>query len=202
MSDSLETTITLVKLAKDGDADALNSLFQKYLERVHYLVRLRLGKGLRKHLESQDIVQEAMIRGLKGFDRFEMQHEGAFLHWLSKLVENVIRDKADFFNAAKRSVLEDIPLEGDEESSSDALARVPGKDPTPSTVLIRDEQLLKLEKALEQISDEYREVVLQREIEDLSFKEIGENMKRSEDAARMLYVRAKAELLKTLQAMA
>mgnify|MGYP001606283094 CR=1 FL=1 len=200
MSDSLETTITLVRRAKDGDAEALNSLFQKYLERVHYLVRLRLGKGLRRYLESQDIVQEAMIRGLKGFDRFEMQHEGAFLHWLSKLVENVIRDKADFFNAAKRSVSEDLPLENNDESSIDALARLPGNDPTPSTVLIRDEQLLKLENALEQLSEDYREAVLQREIEDLSFKEIGENMNRSEDAARMLYVRAKAELVKVLQA--
>lgn len=199
MNDPLDTTVALVRRSKEGDSEALNLLFKKYLERVHYLVRLRIGKGLRGHLESQDIVQEAMIRGLKAFDKFEMRHEGAFLHWLSKLVENVIRDKADYLNAAKRSVSAESPLEDDrEDDAASMLSKIRGADPTPSTILVRDEQLVRLERALEKLTDEHREVILQREIENLSFKEIGENMTRSEDASRMLYVRAKTDLARLL----
>lgn len=186
MADSL----ALIRKAKSGDDEALDALFKRYSARVLHAARLRLGPGLRGKLESQDVVQEAFVRAVKGFDRFEVRHEGAFLHWLGRLVTNVIKDRADYFGAAKRSAehvdAADLPLAS--------------QDPTPSRRAEADEEVERLMRALDRLPEEDREVIVQRDVEELPFAEIGRLCSRTEDAARMRYVRAKARLAELLQA--
>lgn len=158
------------------------------------LVRLRLGTGLRAKLESQDVYQEAFIRAFKGLDGFEERHEGAFLHWMAKLVENVIRDKKDFFAAAKRASPLEVPLEPRDASEAGGFAPPAGGDPTPSRWLASAEEFDRLLTALDGLPQESRDAFVLREIDGLPFAEIGRLGGRSEDAARMLYVRAKSKL--------
>lgn len=199
MENLLENTVNLVIQAQKGDKAALNNLFERYYERILFVVRLRLGYQLRQHLESGDILQEALKRGLMGFSEFRMTQEGAFMHWLSKLVENSIRDKADYFAAKKRSVLDQVPLEDQGTGESLALGeRLPGPDLTPSTLLVQGEEMKRLERALAELKVEHREIILQRDLEGLPFHDIGANLGKSEDAARMEYRRAKALLVKRL----
>ncbi|MFH1725400.1 MAG: sigma-70 family RNA polymerase sigma factor [Elusimicrobiota bacterium] len=196
----LASSLTLVRQAKEGDTEALDALFRRYASRVLHIARVRLGPGLRTRLDSQDIVQEAFIRAVKGFGKFEVRHEGAFLHWMSELVRNAIRDQYDYFHAKKRAMSRDVALIRPTDLTDHGAATVPGFDPTPSRVFAAREDIQKLVDAMDRLPEEAREAVVQRDMEGLPFAEIGKMMGRSEDAARMLYARAKAKLAALMQA--
>ncbi|MHC4192506.1 MAG: RNA polymerase sigma factor, partial [Planctomycetota bacterium] len=74
-------TQELVALAKDGSDSALNQLCNVYGERVHWIVRLRMGKELRSKLESMDLVQDVLVSALRDLGDFTYKDEGDFLRW-------------------------------------------------------------------------------------------------------------------------
>ncbi|MBL7185382.1 MAG: hypothetical protein ISS70_03585 [Phycisphaerae bacterium] len=67
---SCKTTQSLVTLAKEGDRAALEQLCQVYGERVHWIVRLRMGREIRSKLDSMDLVQDAFVLALEDLGDF------------------------------------------------------------------------------------------------------------------------------------
>lgn len=199
MTKDFDKTIDLVLKAKEGDDAALNLLMGRYSQRVLRIVRARLDGKLRARLQSMDVVQEVMLKALKGFENFEIRDEAAFLHWISALVRNEIRDLADHHLAAKRnaqkeaqpimtddgprSVLRDIPVE-----SQWGLSKQLG-------VL---EDVVKMEEAMDKLDEKQREIVIMRQYEGLAFKDIGSSLGMKEDAVRMQFARALNRLAKLM----
>ena len=64
--------------------------------------------------------------------------------------------------------------------------------------MIVDERADDLEAAIDSLSDAHRQIILLRKFEELSFKDIGERLGKSEDACRMLFARAMTALTLTL----
>ena len=185
-------TQELVALAKEGDNSALNQLCNAYGERVRRIVRLRMGKELRPKLDSMDLVQDALVSASEGLGGFTYSNEGDFLRWLSKIAENTLRDNLDKLYADKRNIQKEV--------RPDSLRRTTGTGSfgttgpidatTPSVIMSRKEDLDKLEKAIDKLKPEYRQVVLLTKIEGLSYKEIGRKLGKSADAVGMLLSRA------------
>ncbi len=73
-----DATRVLLERIRQGDEEARNDLFRRYLLPVLFLVRINLGRGLRIKVESWDIVQEVFIKCLRGLDSFHYEHDGAF----------------------------------------------------------------------------------------------------------------------------
>lgn len=196
-----DATVRLIELAKEGDRAALEELCRVYSERVRRIVRLRMGKQLRSKLESMDVVQDALISALRDLGTFVYTDEGDFTRWLSRITENRLRDNLDKLNAAKRDARREIPLSydrGDGRQSGawpvEALYTL-----TPSVVIGKQEQLDRLERAMETLRPEYREVVLLTKIEGLTYKEAADTLGKSPDAVRMLLCRAMAALSETYE---
>lgn len=197
-SPALKESLVLLKSAQDGDRGAYEAFMARYFERVLRIVRARIGPKLRTRQDSMDIAQDAMIRVIQGLDQFEPQSEGALIHWISKLVENQIRDAADFHGAQKRRISREVPLTTDSDEGPGLLGRV--QDPTqktPSQILVLQEDLQKLEDTLDDLGSG-KEVILLRDYAGMTFKEIGKELGLSEDAARMQYVRAMDKLTDAL----
>lgn len=178
--------------AQDGDASALDQLCGVYTERVRRIVRFRMGPELRSHLESMDLVQEALVEAVLDLNQFRYANEGDFLRWLSGIVENTIRDNVDKAHAAKRDIRRQVPLDvvaarGDRPAHE---ANIPIATTTPSVVLSLREDLDRLEKAMDQLKLEYREVIVLAKIEGLSCKEIAEKLNKTPAAVAMLLSRA------------
>jgi len=186
-----EDTLSLIERAQLGDRAAMNALYERYSQRVLVIVRSRLGQRLRRKMESCDLVQSVLLASFRDFNKFEYRGEKAFLRWLSRIVENRIRDKRDFFSARKRDVAREEPLEREERRESRFIA---GSEPTPSRRLVLSEQLLQLERAMDRLPSEYREIIIRAKHEGMSLEEIAEAMGRSKDAARMLLARALTRL--------
>jgi len=189
---TLHRTKELVAQAQEGDVSALDQLCGVYTERVRRLVRFRMGPEIRSHLESMDLVQEALIEAVLDLDQFTYSSEGDFLRWLSCIVENTIRDHVDKAHAAKRDIRKQVPLDrvaGRADRSAHE-AGLPMAMTTPSVVLSLREDLDRLEKAMDQLKPEYREVIVLAKVEGLSFKEIAEKMDKSPAAVSKLLSRA------------
>ncbi len=185
-------TQELVALAKDGDNLALDQLYKAYGERVRRIVRLRMGKELRPKLDSMDLVQDALVSALEGIGGFTYSNEGDFLRWLSKIAENTLRDNLDKFYTDKRDIRKEVRPDSFRRTTGTMFfgADGPIDTTTPRVIMSRKEDLDKLEKAIDELKPEYRQVVVLTKIEGLSYKEIGRKLGKSADAVGMLLSRA------------
>ena len=193
-------TQQLVTLAKDGDKAALDRLYRVYGERVRWMVRFRMGRTLRSKLESMDLVQDVLVRAFQGLGDFTYTSDGDLVRWLSTITQNVLRDHLDRLHAAKRDVRREVPRHRRGSATGGGLDGIPeGLDATtPSAIVSKREDLARLERAIDQLKREYRDVIILTKIEGLSYKEIGERLGKSPDAVRMLVPSAMAELTTTL----
>ncbi len=187
-----QKTQELVVLAKDGDKSALNQLYRVYGERVRWMVRFRMGAELRSQMESMDLVQDTLIHALSGLDNFTYKNEGDFVRWLSKIAENSLRDNLDKLHAGKRDIRREVPLDNYRPTTAGGFVGTPGPiaATTPSIIMSRKEDLDKLEKAIDKLRPEYREVIVLAKIEELSYSQIGNRLSKSTGAVKMLVSRA------------
>ena len=194
-------TRQLVALAKDGDESAVDQLCRVYTERVHWMVRFRMGKELRPKMDSMDVVQDALIHALGGITDFTYENEGDFVRWLSKIAENALRDNQDRFYAEKRDVRKEVPLGNNRRRSGSKRTRVPGPvaTTTPSTIMSKKEDLAKLEEAMDALKPEYKEVIVQTKIEGLDYQQIADRVGKSSEAVRKLASRAMTALINAFE---
>ncbi len=172
-------TKDLVNKAKAGDRVAYGQLVERYADRLRRLVVSRIGVGLEGVLESEDAMQEILHRALKAIRSFEYRSEDSFLHWLGGIAENLIRNTA----RAK-----------DRAPKMDQILEIPSKSTSPSMKLRREERFERLQKALADLPEDYRQVIRLSRIEGLKTKDIAERMGRSPDAVKQLVVRALKKL--------
>ncbi len=177
----------LFREARRGSREALDALFERYGERLHALIRLRLGANLRRHLESRDILQATLLKAFRGIERFEGSGSRSMMAWLGTIAHAEICDQADFHKRHKRDAARDTTL----DEKVDPLAV---QVRTEVSRLQLQEESERLERAIETLSEAHREVILLRHFEELSFREIGERLGKSPDASRMLLARAMAAL--------
>ena len=189
-----EKTQYLVALAKGGDQSALNRLCCVYSERVRRIIRFRLNQKLRSKLDSVDVVQDVLVQAMGGLKDFTYRSEGDFLRWLSRIAQNKLRDIFDEFHADKRDIRREIPLKEERRSTAPGGAIGPIGTTTPSVIMCKREALDRLETALDQLKPEYKEVVVLKRIEGLSYAEIGERLGKSPEAVGMLLSRAMTAL--------
>ena len=191
-----QKTQELVAQAKEGDKSALNHLYRVYAERVRWMVRFRMNKELRSKLESMDIVQDTLIHALGGLEGFTYKNEGDFVRWLSKIAENELRGNLRKLHADKRDIRRDVRLDDNRPTTEGGYAgmRAPVDATTPSVILSKRDELARLEKAIDELKPEYRQVIILTKIDGLSYHEMGRRLGRSDEAVRKLVSRAMAEL--------
>lgn len=195
MNSALKHTLTLILDAKKGDKGALEKICELYIHRVHKIVTFRMGAGLRGKAESMDLVQSVMIKAIRDIDTFDTGSESKFINWLAKIVENTIRDKVDYFAAEKRKAAAEIPIVSETDEDRAGITDIPDKtSPTVTQEVESREKLALLCDALNQVKENHREAIVLRNYAGMTFKEIGEVLDCSEDAARMLYVRSMDEI--------
>ena len=184
---SREESSALIRSARAGSRDALNTLFGRCAGKLLGLIRLRMGPGLRRHMESRDILHASLLKAFQKIETFESSDTRSLMAWLAAIADNEIRDQAEYHGRQRRDAARLVTLEqGLDGLSAQIRSQV--------SRLILDESLERLESALEALPPEQREVILLRRYEELSFKEIGQRLGRSPDACRMLLARAMTAL--------
>lgn len=187
----------LVERAKSGDADALNQLFAIHQPLLLDVARRRIGARLRLKEEPDDLAQTTFREATRDFANYEYRGPDSLVRWLMQILQNKIRDKAEFYSANKRDQTRERTLSGTPQPGGDP---TPGMDPASHDLSVtvqvqREEAFGHLRRALEELSTEHREAITLVFFEGLSLREAGEKMQgRSEDAVRMMLRRAENKL--------
>jgi len=193
----------LVTLAKEGDDSALKQLCSVYGERVRRIIRLRMGNEIRPRLDSMDLVQDALVSALEGLKDFTYKNEGDFLRWLAKITQNKFRDNLDKIYTNKRDIRKEVRLENYGHTTNGGFVGNPSPiaATTPSVIMSKKEDLDKLEKAIDKLKPDYREVIVLAKIDGLSYKEIADKLGKSIDSVAHLLSRAMLALTETFWAI-
>lgn len=186
----------IAERAQAGDPEALNQLFQHFQEPLRRIVRMRLGKQLRhaSQMDSMDFVQNTFVKAHDKFGAFELRHESGIIAWLARIAERQISDAHSHANASKRdhnrlARLDD--LLGFSDSSFD-----PASDETlPEGRAWREEMRGIVDECVEELNDEYREMILLRDYAQADWATIVEATGApTTGAAQTKHVRARAAL--------
>ncbi|MEZ6073339.1 MAG: sigma-70 family RNA polymerase sigma factor [Pirellulales bacterium] len=197
--DTLELRL---EAARGGDAEAKERLFASCRSYLAVVARGELESWLQAKADSSDLVQLTLLEAHRDFDRFDGRSEGEWFAWLRRILAHNAADVARRFGkAAKRDVRREVRIADRADSRFDSRRGVPepaAADATPSQQLIRADDQLRLAEAICQLPEDYREVVLLRNIQRLPFAEVAERMGRSRPATQMLWTRAIKKLQATM----
>ena len=200
MSDDITRSLDLVLKAQEGDQAALNRLIERYYERVRRVVRVRLGPRLRESLDSGDILQETFLAAVRSFQNFEMRDEASLIHWLARLAERQIIAAADYHGAKKRDAGRNVSMTQTRGGSGSITIAFPSDTTGPLDKIAASEEGSAVERCLDELPQEYRELIVLRNYAGASWEVVAEETNRpSAAAARMMYSRAMLELGKLLR---
>jgi RNA polymerase sigma-70 factor (ECF subfamily) len=167
------------------------------------MMRLRMNKEIRSKMESMDLAQDTLIHALQGLGNFTYKNEGDFIRWLSKIAQNTFLDNVDKLYADKRDIRKEVPFGSSGQTTGGRVfgIPVPLETTTPSVIMSKREDLAKLEKAIDALKPEYREVIVLTKIEGLSYEEIGQRLGKSSEAVRKLVARAMTVMINAFESI-
>ena len=172
-----ESSFALLVRARLGDETARNELCARYLPRLRRWAHGRMAPWVRDHLDTEDIVQDALMQSVRRLEAFTPQHEGAFCAYVCQALRNRLHDLAR--RAAKRPLREPIAPDW------------PAVDPSPLEQAVGTQMLHRYERALQRLRESDQELVVARVELDLDYREIADLCgKPSEAAARVAVGRA------------
>ncbi len=175
--EALESTLALVTRAREGDRSALEIIAARYQQALARFAHGRLPRAARRLVDTDDIVQVAVVRTLDRLDAFDPAFGGSLLAYLRRAVLNQVRDE---IRRAKRRL--------DPEWLSPDL---PARERDPLEEAISREALERYDAALADLPTDQQEAFMMRIEMNCGYAEIAEALGRpSAEAARMLVRRA------------
>jgi RNA polymerase sigma-70 factor (ECF subfamily) len=158
----------LIKQFKDGNQEAFDALYQRHLPNVYKRVRYVIPEN-----DVEDVTQEIFIAVLRSLSTF--RGEAQFRTWLRTLTNHKV---AEFYRRRSRK----------QEPLLSPLSEASGKL-TGSTSKAMEERIY-IQSALQQLPENYREIILLRFAEEMQFNEIAEHTNQNLEATKSLFRRA------------
>ncbi len=194
--DSAETQ-RLLEQARAGTAGAVDRLLERHRAYVCRFVELRLDPQLRARIDPSDVVQEAQMEAVRRLDGYLGDAPMPFRLWLRQIAQDrLLMLRRHHRGARRRAVTCEAALPDD---SSLAFARqLLAGGTSPSARLAASELAQRVQQAVAQLPEADREIVLLRNFEGLSNKEVAQLLNIQPATASQRYGRALLRLRKLL----
>jgi RNA polymerase sigma-70 factor, ECF subfamily len=182
----------LLRLAHAGHKFALGQLLESYRDYLTLLARLQIGRHLQSKADPEDLIQETFLEAHRHFRNFRGTTEEEFLSWLRQILATSLAHLVRRYCGTQRR---NVRLERElalelEESSMVLNGAFVSKQSSPSQRAARQEEAVLLAKALAHLPEDYREVLILRHVEGLTFAEVARRMDRTLDSVDKLWMRA------------
>ena len=181
-----ESTFSLLERARAGDEQAIERLFARHLQPLQRWASGRLPKWARDLADTDDLVQDTLLKTFKRIERFEPRRVGALQAYLRNAVLNRLRDELRRNGRRPASTnLDSIDVEAGESPLEQAIGR---------------EVVAAYEQALERLRPEEREAIIARVELGYSYDELAVMLdKPTADAARKAAERALVRLAEAMK---
>lgn len=173
--------VQLLKIAKEGEPEAFGELYERYAQPIFRFFYANLSN----RFDAEDLTEEVFLRALRSLPKYKDQGF-PFPAFLYRIAQNAL---VDHYRRSGRS-LHDVSTDDD--------IQIPDERPDPSESATSNLQHQELRKVLEQLREDYREVLVLRFLNELSPEETAQVMDRSVGAVRVLQHRALTALRELL----
>jgi RNA polymerase sigma-70 factor (ECF subfamily) len=184
--DELRHDQEAIERVRAGEVAAFRALVDRYQRRVHGVIY-----RLVHHAEdTDDLAQQAFVAAFDALPTFDTARP--FSSWIFRIAVNLAKDH---LKSAKRG---EVSLDGDPAPEQAAFA---GQLARPDAAAARGERERLLERALQQLSVADREVLVLKDVEELSYEEMRAILRRPITALKIRVVRARARLRALVEGM-
>ena len=160
----------------NGSESALEILIDRHKLQIFNFINSKINN----REISEDLFQDTFIKVIKTLKNGTYNEEGKFLPWVMRIAHNLV---IDFFRKSNR-----IPTV-DNKEEFDIFQFLSDHAPNAETTLIQDQVLIDIQRLIQELPEDQKEVIIMRLYRDMSFKEIAENTNVSINTAlgRMRY---------------
>ena len=173
----------LVAAVRDGDDSAFEELYRRYQPRIARFVCSMLHDAAR----CEDVAQEAFLSALRRMR--ETDAEINFKPWIYQIARNAAID-----SYRRNSHAVEVSMDADDGLRASDRTRLVGLDGSPDAALITKERLDHLQGAFDELSDVHTRVLVMRELEGMSYREIGQRLDLTRPAVESALFRARRRL--------
>ncbi len=174
----------LIERIRGGERELFYELIRPH-ERAVYLVAYSV---LKNEADAEDVAQEAILKAFRSLSAF--RGDSRFQHWLVKIALNEARMRYRKRQGEKLQSLDDT---GSEDQDYVPLQIADWRE-LPPEVLDRKEVREEIENAIAGLSEKYREVLMLRDIEELSIAETAETLGLTQATVKVRLFRARLKL--------
>ncbi len=172
----------LIHSARKGDSMAFGELMQAHQDKIYTLCYRMTGNAE----DAADLTQEVFLSAWRSLSRF--QEQSSFGTWIYRMATNA---SIDFLRREKRRQVLSMTME---EDSEERQAQVPDERYSPHRLLEQKEARQAVADALAALSPEHRQVLVLREMEGLSYQEVGQLLDLEEGTVKSRIARARLAL--------
>jgi len=188
MQHEKDEELALIARARQGDADAYSRLVLANQDRIYASVL----RHMRDEHKAMDVTQEAFILAYRAIDTYE--DRARFSTWLYRIAMNLITSHYRHERAQKRG--------GNKHETSLNIEGMPepgAEQRTPDDQVAADDVGGQVRAAIDTLEDEYRDVVVMRDLQDMSYEEIAETLKIAPGTVRSRLHRGREKLKEKLK---
>lgn len=178
----MKTDVALIEATLQGDQRAFEELVRAYQNRVFGFVCHYLGD----HQEAEDVVQETFVQAFRKLASF--RRASSFHTWIYRIAFNLSATRRK-----RRSRQNSVDLQSSQAN------RVLDRAESPEQQLTRQERAVQVQAALAEMSEEYRTILVLREMNDCDYDAIAEILAIPVGTVRSRLHRARLELRERLQ---
>ena len=185
MEDDVEP---LLQAIRAGESDALNTLLVQHRDAVRAAVTLRMDHHLRARVDESDIVQEASLIVSQRIADFLVRRPMTFRLWFRQTaIECLLQARRKHVVSDRRAVGREVSI--DDHSAIVLAERLLGR-PSPSNAALAQERAGQVRAAIEELSEDDRDIILLRSFEGLSNADAATVLDLHPDASSKRFARA------------
>ena len=178
-----EQEAAVIRQVLAGDVNAYEKLVIEYEKNVYNLALRMTGN----QEDAADMAQEAFIKAFNSLENF--RGDSKFSVWLYRIVSNVC---LDFLRKKNRRPTVSLSMEDD--GGEDVQLELPDESQSPDTLLEQKMTREAVQRGLETLPEDHRQILLLREIQGLSYEEIGEALSLEAGTVKSRIFRARKKL--------
>jgi RNA polymerase sigma-70 factor (ECF subfamily) len=190
----------LPEFARWDSDSSLGRRLEAHRDYLTVLARMQIGQRLQGKVDATDVVQETFLHAVRDVAQFQGSSDRELAGWLRQILAARLADLVRRYCGTQcRDVRLEQALRVELDHSSQLLERgLVAPLSSPSQQAARHEQAAWLARALEQLPEDYREVLVLHHLEECAFPEVARRMGRSVEAVKKLWARALARLRRSV----
>lgn len=183
----------LIRRVRTGDQNAMAELMERYRGQLLATASRKMSDLLKRSVEPDDVVQEAMTYCLKTFTEIDSKSLDP-MPWVHQVLERKIVDAHRHHAAQKRAADKGVPLSGATDSSPGLIDLLIASITSASQAFARNRREERLMIAMQQLTQEQQDALRMRYVENLPSKDIADKLGKSDGAIRVMLTRSLRQL--------